>query len=172
MPTFPEYRNTRRQTDRKESRKEQLKDDTKRHNTTQPGGGGVALPISVTLDSWFFSRRYSWKTWSLFSWPNTHHNTYLPPKLTKNTEDKNLEPSKNVEFERRSTRVVAHDRASDWSNTRDIGRHHCHSRSVFVSFFKVSKNLFQPSPTRDRCQATCRSWSRVKLKRSDSTQND
>jgi len=51
MPTFPEYRNTRRQTDRKESRKEQLKDDTKRHNTTQPGGGGVALPISVTLDS-------------------------------------------------------------------------------------------------------------------------
>ena len=43
MPTFPEYRNSRRQTDRKETRKE--KDDPTRRKA-QPG------PISVTLDSW------------------------------------------------------------------------------------------------------------------------
>ena len=42
MPTFPEYRNSRRQTDRKESRKEK-EDPTRRK--AQPG------PISVTLDS-------------------------------------------------------------------------------------------------------------------------
>ena len=53
MPTFPEYRNTRRQTDRKETRKEQHKDDTKRQGGAAAAGG--AGPISLTLDSWFWS---------------------------------------------------------------------------------------------------------------------
>ena len=42
MPTFPEYRNTRRHTDRKETRKDKADDPARRNNKG---------PISVTLDS-------------------------------------------------------------------------------------------------------------------------